>query len=348
LQERVQGLKGPFLIMPGMAALRNVFCFLCSAACIVAKDLGGGWKEKTNDEGKKVQELKIEAPSFTEEDQYGYVMPDRYRCNACKAVMFHLDANLRNKQPLSRRLKEWEYTDILDDTCRGSFEGYGVRLINGENTLSGPGLKQDDQLAPGSGAIQMGGESWGKRIGEICRKIVFENIGEDEIYDRFYKTFITKEGDGSGSSLGLNDALCIQELRHCEMGPRPPAKSKSDKSTSKEKSSDAKARSKMKGAKAGKAKTTTTTTTMSKTAAKSSSKAVPGSHSAAPSSAEAVDVQTFLRGLAVRHGLTSDEYLAARSFAEWERLTVAMAGRIFNRLSQSSSSDSCQAQETPS
>jgi len=320
----------------------------CSAACIAAKDLGGGWKEKTNDEGKKVQELKIEAPAFTEEDQYGYVMPDRYRCNACKAVMFHVDANLKKKQRLSKRLKDWEYTDIFDDTCRSSFEGYGVRLINGENTLSGPGLKQDDQLAPGSGAIQMGGESWGKRIGEICRKIVFETIGEDEIYDRFYKAFIAKEEDGSGAAGGLNDALCIQEMRYCQMGPRPPAKPKSDKSISKAKSGDAKKAAKTKGAKAGKTKTATPTTTTSTLAEKGASNSVVGSSSAAAVSEEAVDVQTFLRGLAVRHGLTSDEYLAARSVAEWERLTVAMAGRIFNRLSLSSSSDSCQAHETPS
>lgn len=309
---------------------------MCSAACIAAKDLGGGWKEKTNDEGKKVQELKIEAPAFTEEDQYGYVMPDRYRCNACKAVMFHLDANLKKKQPPSRRLKDWEYTDIFDDTCQGSgFEGYGVKLVNGENTLSGPGIKQDDQLAPGSGAIQMGGESWGKRIGEICRKIVFETVGEDEIYDRFYKSFMAKKEDDSDAAAGLNDALCMQELRHCQMGPTPPAKPKSDKSSSKAKSGDAKAGTKSKGSKAAKAKTTTTTTT------KASAR-----HSATASSEEVVDVQTFLRGLAVRHGLTSDEYLAARSVAEWERLTVAMAGRIFNKLSLSGSSDSCQAQQT--
>merc|ERR1719221_1161728 len=107
---------------------------------VIGKDLGGGWEEKTNEEGKVVQQMKIEAPAFTEEDQYGYVMPDKYRCNSCKAVMFHLDADLRKKHPKSRRMKQWEYTDVMDDTCRGAFEGYGIRLVDGENTLSGPGL----------------------------------------------------------------------------------------------------------------------------------------------------------------------------------------------------------------
>merc|ERR1719203_2478601 len=108
------------------------------------EDAKGGWREKTNSEGKVVQELKIEAPSFTEEDQYGYIMPERYRCDSCRAVMFHLEAGLKKKHPKSRRMKQWEYTELFDDVCRDSFSGYGVKLLNGENTLSGPGLKHNE------------------------------------------------------------------------------------------------------------------------------------------------------------------------------------------------------------
>merc|ERR1740121_957990 len=86
-------------------------------------------------------------------------------------------------------MKEWEYTDTFDDLCRNSFEGYGIKLINGENALSGPGLPRDDKLSPGSGAIQMSSENWSKRLGEICRKIVFEKLGEEETYEKFYKQF---------------------------------------------------------------------------------------------------------------------------------------------------------------
>eukprot|EP00971_Amphidinium_carterae_P233819 4639648-Amphidinium_carterae.1 len=53
---------------------------------LCAGDVGAGWEEKKKD-GKVVQELKIEAPAVTEEDQYGYVMPERYRCDACKVSM---------------------------------------------------------------------------------------------------------------------------------------------------------------------------------------------------------------------------------------------------------------------
>jgi hypothetical protein len=40
-------------------------------------------------------------------------------------------------------------------------------------------------LAPGSGAIQMGGETWSKRLSEACRTIVYESVGEDELYDKY-------------------------------------------------------------------------------------------------------------------------------------------------------------------
>lgn len=138
-------------------------CFVAQA-----KDLGGGWEEKRNDEGKVVQQLKIEAPSMTEEDQYGYTMPDRYRCDGCKAVMWHLDKEFRKRQPKNRKMKESEFTDAFDETCHyKTFDGYGIKLIDGENALSGAGLPRVENLAPGSGAIQMSSETWSKRLGDL-------------------------------------------------------------------------------------------------------------------------------------------------------------------------------------
>merc|ERR1711998_256882 len=123
-------------------------------------------KEKVKD-GRVVQELKIEAPAMTEEDQYGYVMPGQYKCDSCKAVVFHLNKAMTDRHPKSRRMKDWEYTELFEETCNGAFEGYGIKLVNGKNKLSGPGLAAEEQLAPGSGAIQMGGESWTRRLGEV-------------------------------------------------------------------------------------------------------------------------------------------------------------------------------------
>jgi len=278
--------------------------------------MGSGWEEKTNDDGKVVQQLKIEAPSMTEEDQYGYTMPDRYRCDSCKAVMFHLEAALRKQHPKSRRMKDWEFTDLFDATCSfTAFEGYGIKLINGENALSGPGLPRDDTLAPGSGAIQMSSENWSKRLGEICRKIVYEKVGEEEIYEKFYKKFKAEEaGEDVSGQPGLSVDLCTKELRECTTGPQAPPKKADGTKEKKEKKKDKKDALKAKKDK--------------KEAADKASAKGKGDAS------EKVDAQTFLRNMAVRHGHTSDEYVATRTPVEWEKLVVSIAGKLFNQKAE--------------
>jgi len=305
--------------------------FLWGATLAVATELGGGWKEKRNPDGKVVQELKIEAPTFTEEDQYGYVMPERYRCDSCRAVMFHLDQELRKKHPRSRRMKQWEFTDVFDETCRSALEGYGIRLVDGENALSGPGLRQAEQLAPGSGAIQMGGESWSKRLGEVCRKIVYEKVGEEDIYERFYEQFRTEGTDAAAASRnaagGLGHSLCVQELRECVTGPRPMPKQREQ----------ARVAGKGGAEKRRRPATPKATTAAPATVPPPAQPALGTAATGAPASAAVqpspaagpVDLQAFLRALAVRHGLTSDEYLVARTPGEWERLFLGIASRIF-------------------
>jgi len=129
---------------------------------------------------------------------------------------------LKQRQPKSRRLQEWEYQDIFDETCQSGFKGYGVALVDGQNVLSGPALKRDN-LQPGMGAIQMGGETWEKRLGEICRKFVYEKIGEDELYEHFHA-----KGEVSSD-------LCFRQTRDCQLGPKTPQKDGNVKAETKEK-----------------------------------------------------------------------------------------------------------------
>jgi hypothetical protein len=321
--------------LAGVAFLSVAVLFHAAAA---EKDLGGGWQEKKNNEGKVVQELKIEAPTMTEEDQYGYTMPDRYKCDSCRAVMFHIEKDLSKRHPKSRRMKQWEYTDAFDDICKTSFEGYGIKLINGENALSGPALMdRDNQLAPGSGAIQMGGESWTKRLGEICRKTIYEKVGEEEVYEAFYKQHKAQAADEAeaGAQLSLHEAFCVKELRECETGPKLPPK---PKETEEKPAKPEKA----KPAKAAKAKKEKENAALKKTAKASSDASEPARTSASSSATKAkevagekVGVEAFLRGLASRHGLASDAYLTPRSAGEWEKLTVGIAGKLFDRFATS-------------
>merc|ERR1712146_331349 len=139
--------------------------------------------------GQVLQEMKIEAPGMDEEDQYGYNMPAKYMCAACKSVIWHVNNTMTAKHPKGRKWKESELLDIYDDICKpDTFEGYGIKLLNGENVLSGPAMQEEyEKLAPGQASIQMGGDSWKKRLSEECRKLVYESYGEEEVYEAFQK-----------------------------------------------------------------------------------------------------------------------------------------------------------------
>merc|ERR1711907_132946 len=150
-----------------------------------------------------VQQMKIEAPSLSEEDQWGHVMPDAYRCDSCKAVVFQLNQALKKRHIKSRRMHEWEYNELFEETCNGAFEGYGIKLIDGKNTLSGPGLKQPASPPAGGAYIQMGGKGWSNRLSDICRSIVYDKIGEDELYEKYY------------TNRKLPDSMCYKETAQC-------------------------------------------------------------------------------------------------------------------------------------
>lgn len=257
---------------------------------VAGKD--GKWEDKVDENGRRVQSMQIQAPSMTEEDQYGYTMPERYRCDSCKAVMYHLNEALTNRQPKNRRLREWEYQDLFDETCKSAFKGYGVKLVNGENALSGPALQHED-LQPGMGAIQMGGETWEKRLGEVCRKLVYERIGEDELYEHFR------------ASGALSWDICLEDTHDCRMGPREPREARADQKKRIEKQKEEPTEKRMKKNKKVKAFT----------------------------KPEAVDAGTFLERLAAEHGLPAQEYTRKRSKKEWEDVVLKVAARISERHS---------------
>jgi len=232
-----------------------------------------------------------------------------------------VDEGLRKKQPKSRRLKQWEYTDALEDLCKNSFEGYGIKLVNGKNALSGPGI-QHEELTPGMGAIQMGGESWTKRLSEECRKIVFEKVGEEEMYDKFYDGFRKELETAEVPAFGavLKDS-CLDELRYCTKPKEGPEEPKQEASK-KEKKAEKKAKNAEKKAKK-----------QAEAKKKDTKKADKKAEAEAASSGDDVDVQTFLQQFALKHGLSAEGYVAKRSEKDWEQLMISMASKIFNKQS---------------
>merc|ERR1719271_1471858 len=153
------------------------------------------------------------APSLSEQDQKDVRMPEQYRCDACMAVSYQLSVKLEKKT--KKAMKSWDVMEIIDDTCKeAAFPGYGVKLIDGENALSGPGIERDESLQPGGASIQMGGESWSRRLASECKEIVYDLVGEDEVYEMY-----------KGKDFGKK--LC-KTAGHCS-GKAPGAKKKEKK-----------------------------------------------------------------------------------------------------------------------
>jgi len=279
---------------------------------------GSDWgQKKVNKEGKVVQEMKVEAPMMTEEDQYGYNMPERYRCDSCKAVVFHLNDAFKKRHPKNRRMREWEYTELFEETCGNAFDGYGVQSINGENTLSGPGLKKDKDIAPGGAMIQMGGDGWKNRIAEICRKLVNEKVGEDELYEIYHR---------NGR---IPETMCWQEFAQCSKDPKS-QKSESAKAPLSNKSGKKPVRDKTKHDKIHKLPGQA-----EKKHAEVSSKGIITSNGKSAINKtdpnDEMDMSTFLKSLALDDGLSPDEFSKSRTRQDWENLIVSMAGKIYNR-----------------
>merc|ERR1719243_389437 len=166
------------------------------------EDIGGGWKKTVNDQGQRVQQMQVMAPALSEQDQKDARLPEQYRCDACMAVSHQISQKFAKNT--KKKMKSWDVMEVLDDTCKeAAFPGYGVKLVDGENALSGPGIERDESLQPGGASIQMGGESWSRRLASECKEIVYDLVGEDEVYEMYKgKDFGKKLCKASGHCSG--------------------------------------------------------------------------------------------------------------------------------------------------
>merc|ERR1719161_681185 len=188
--------------------------------------------------------------------------------------------------------------------------------LNGENALSGPGLQQPD-VAPGGAMIQMGGDSWKKRLSEICRKLVFEQVGEDELYKRY-------QSDGK-----IPESMCWKEMAQCGTSSKvqkpKPAKvpSKNQQGTPTRKvvpNHTPKSKSPV----------------LKQVEVSSKAVATPSVETKVNKTGMGgqVDMETYLRSLALEDGLSTDTYSKLRPKQDWDKLIVAMASKIYNRHSK--------------
>uniref|UniRef100_A0A8C8WHT7 Marginal zone B and B1 cell specific protein n=1 Tax=Panthera leo TaxID=9689 RepID=A0A8C8WHT7_PANLE len=131
--------------------------------------------------------LTATAPQLDDEEKYSAHMPAHLRCDACRAVAYQMwqhlakaEAKLHTRDSGGQQeLSESVYTDILDQSCSQTWQGYGVREVNQVKRLTGPGLSKGPE--PNISVMITGGP-WPTRLSMTCLHYLGE-FGEDQIYE---------------------------------------------------------------------------------------------------------------------------------------------------------------------
>ncbi|NXT90938.1 MZB1 protein, partial [Anhinga rufa] len=168
-----------------------------------AKDMCGG--------PPRAPSHSIPAPRLSPEEQLSPHMPESLRCDACHAIAFQIEEQLRRAEGKVGRkaLSESDYVEVLERSCSQGWESYGVQELDGEKRLAGPGLPRQEPMT----VMVMGGP-WPSRLSKMCHGYVGER-GEAQIY-----------GAHRQGPAALRELLCHGEKGACagskSGGPAPP------------------------------------------------------------------------------------------------------------------------------
>ncbi|XP_051486772.1 marginal zone B- and B1-cell-specific protein [Apus apus] len=154
--------------------------------------------------GPPAPSRSIPAPRLSPEEQLSPHMPEALRCDACQAIAFQIEEQLRRAEGKVGRkaLSESDYTEVLERSCSQGWESYGLQELDGEKRLVGPGL-----LAQESMTVMVTGGPWPGRLSKMCHSSVGEQ-GEAQIYRAHRR-----------GPAALRELLC-----HGEKGPCPDGK----------------------------------------------------------------------------------------------------------------------------
>ncbi|NXD80852.1 MZB1 protein, partial [Halcyon senegalensis] len=153
----------------------------------------------------------IPAPQLSAEERLSPHMPESLRCDACHAIAFQIEEQLRKAEGKVGRkaLSESDYVEVLERSCMRGWESYGVQELDGEKRLAGPGLPRQEPMT-----VTVTGGPWPGRMSKMCHSYVGER-GEAQIY----------EAHRLGSA-ALRELLCHGEKGACASGkaagPHPP------------------------------------------------------------------------------------------------------------------------------
>ncbi|NXG75615.1 MZB1 protein, partial [Baryphthengus martii] len=153
----------------------------------------------------------IPAPQLSAEERLSPHMPRALHCDACHAIAYQIEEQLRKAEgKLGRKaLSESDYVEVLERSCSQGWESYGVQELDGEKRLAGPGLPRQEPMT-----VMVTGGPWPGRLSKMCHSYVGER-GEAQIYGAH------RRGPGA-----LRELLCGGEKGPCASGkaggPAPP------------------------------------------------------------------------------------------------------------------------------
>ncbi|KAM6322566.1 marginal zone B- and B1-cell-specific protein [Podargus strigoides] len=154
----------------------------------------------------------IPAPELSPEERLSPHMPESLRCDACHAIAFQIEEQLRRAEGKVGRkaLSESDYMEVLERSCSQGWESYGVQELDGEKRLAGPGLPSQESMS-----VMVSGGPWPGRLSKMCHGYVGER-GETQIY-----------GAHRRGPAALRELLCHGEKGPCagsKAGGPPPRK----------------------------------------------------------------------------------------------------------------------------
>ncbi|KAK2524843.1 Mzb1 [Columba guinea] len=153
----------------------------------------------------------IPAPQLSPEERLSPHMPEALRCDACHAIAFQIEEQLRRAEGKrgKKALSESDYVEVLERSCSQGWESYGVQELDGEKRLAGPGLPGQEPMS-----VMVTGGPWPGRLSKMCHGYVGER-GEAQIY-----------GAHRRGPAALRDLLCHGDKGACAHGkaggPAPP------------------------------------------------------------------------------------------------------------------------------
>ncbi|NXH22326.1 MZB1 protein, partial [Bucco capensis] len=153
----------------------------------------------------------IPAPQLSPEERLSPHMPQSLRCDACHAIAFQIEEQLRKaERKVGRKvLSESDYMEVLERSCSQGWDSYGMQELDGEKRLTGPGLPSQKPMS-----VMVTGGPWPGRLSKMCHSYVGEQ-GEVQIYRAH------RQGPAA-----LQELLCHGEKGACASskagGPAPP------------------------------------------------------------------------------------------------------------------------------